>query len=203
MASPPDPPPGWYHAKGDPPGTRRYWDGTSWPAGPVPVSGLDGPSTDHHLATLSTRVQGRAIDLAVWFTIAALAAVAGVGFSPGGPDGGRATVIAALAGAAILSYEALMVGVRGATLGKQVVGTKVVAFDGSPADVLLGLRRASPIGILSLLWLVPGLGWVVTAIAALLAVIGLVMIDAVGQQQAPWDKLGTTLVVRDPARGDR
>lgn len=29
--------PGWYYAEGDPPGTQRYWDGSQWTAGPVPV----------------------------------------------------------------------------------------------------------------------------------------------------------------------
>lgn len=203
MASPPDPPPGWYRAKGDPPGTRRYWDGSSWPSGPVPVSGLDGPSIDHDLAGLSARVRGRAVDLVIWAAIATLAAVAGVGFSPGGPDDRNALGLAALAGAAIVAYEALTVGLRGATVGKGLAGTRVVKVDGSAADVPTGLRRASPIGILTLLWLVPALGWVVSAAALLLVVVGLVMIDADGRQQAPWDKLGTTLVVRDPARGDR
>ena len=31
---PPSVPPGWYYAEGDPPGTQRYWDGTSWLGGP-------------------------------------------------------------------------------------------------------------------------------------------------------------------------
>lgn len=39
--------PGWYHAEGDPPGTERYWDGTTWTEGPRPVGGTpDVASTD-------------------------------------------------------------------------------------------------------------------------------------------------------------
>ncbi|MEM1334394.1 MAG: RDD family protein [Actinomycetota bacterium] len=30
--------PGWYQAAGDPPGTQRWWDGTSWQGDPVPVA---------------------------------------------------------------------------------------------------------------------------------------------------------------------
>lgn len=31
--------PGWYHAEGDPDGTERFWDGSSWTQGPRPVGG--------------------------------------------------------------------------------------------------------------------------------------------------------------------
>ncbi|MFV0524672.1 MAG: hypothetical protein ACK5RL_09255 [Acidimicrobiales bacterium] len=33
------PPPGWYHAQGDPPDTARYWDGDGWVTGAVPRGG--------------------------------------------------------------------------------------------------------------------------------------------------------------------
>jgi uncharacterized RDD family membrane protein YckC len=39
------PPPGWYHAEGDPAGTHRYWDGTRWQGGPQPIAGpVAGPA---------------------------------------------------------------------------------------------------------------------------------------------------------------
>lgn len=31
-------PAGWYYAQGDPPGTQRYWDGSSWQGDPQPVN---------------------------------------------------------------------------------------------------------------------------------------------------------------------
>ena len=31
--------PGWYHAEGDPAGTERFWDGSSWTQGPRPIGG--------------------------------------------------------------------------------------------------------------------------------------------------------------------
>jgi len=31
-------PPGWYNAQGDPPGTVRWWDGSTWVSGPVPAA---------------------------------------------------------------------------------------------------------------------------------------------------------------------
>lgn len=36
-------PPGFYWADGDPPGTTRYWDGTTWQGGPVIAP--DGPGS--------------------------------------------------------------------------------------------------------------------------------------------------------------
>lgn len=34
---------GWYHARGDPPGTCRYWDGTSWVGAPQQAAANTGP----------------------------------------------------------------------------------------------------------------------------------------------------------------
>lgn len=42
-------PPGWYHAEGDPDGTVRYWNGTTWTEGPVPAAlpeTANPPATD-------------------------------------------------------------------------------------------------------------------------------------------------------------
>lgn len=36
--------PGWYHAQGDPEGTERYWDGSSWTEGPRPIGGAPDTS---------------------------------------------------------------------------------------------------------------------------------------------------------------
>lgn len=38
----PTQPPGWYYAQGDPPGTQRYWDGSTWQGGPQAVPGTEG-----------------------------------------------------------------------------------------------------------------------------------------------------------------
>jgi uncharacterized RDD family membrane protein YckC len=35
MTNPSSPPPGWYYAQGDPPGTNRWWDGATWVGGPT------------------------------------------------------------------------------------------------------------------------------------------------------------------------
>lgn len=35
---------GWYHAEGDPPGTQRYWDGSTWQGGPQAAAGVGGPA---------------------------------------------------------------------------------------------------------------------------------------------------------------
>ncbi|MBK6662725.1 MAG: DUF805 domain-containing protein [Thermoflexaceae bacterium] len=38
-------PPGWYHAEGDPKGTVRYWDGTTWSEGPVAAAAPPPPDS--------------------------------------------------------------------------------------------------------------------------------------------------------------
>ena len=44
--------PGWYHAQGDPAGTQRYWDGTTWSESPVPVMPTAGfPAAPPELAS--------------------------------------------------------------------------------------------------------------------------------------------------------
>ena len=37
--------PGWYHAEGDPDGTERFWDGSSWTEGPRPIGGTPDTSS--------------------------------------------------------------------------------------------------------------------------------------------------------------
>lgn len=38
MSTPQYQPPGWYHGEGDPPGTKRYWDGELWVGEPQLMS---------------------------------------------------------------------------------------------------------------------------------------------------------------------
>lgn len=80
-------PPGWYHGAGDPPGTKRYWDGTAWQGEPQSDTGsltapagaagapafsssnqLAGPD---RLASVARRIFARFIDIIV-FTIPAV-----------------------------------------------------------------------------------------------------------------------------------
>lgn len=179
------PPPGWYPAKGDPPGTHRYWNGRGWQGEPRPVPGLAAGDT-FPLAGLPRRALARLIDLAIW---AVVAVVVGGGSLP---TGGLSVLVLGLV---VIAYETVLVGLRGGTVGKTVLGLAVANDDGSPADRLTGVRRALPLIGLVVLSFVPFL-WVLSWVAGpLLALAGLLMIYADDRRQTPWDKVGRTLVV--------
>ncbi len=179
------PPPGWYPAKGDPPGTHRYWDGEGWQGEPRPVPGLAADDT-FPLAGLPRRAGARLIDVVIW-TVVGL--VVGAGSLP---SGGLAVIVLGLL---IVAYEASMVGLRGGTAGKLVLGLAVANDDGSEATPVTGLRRALPLVALTVLSFVPFL-WILTVvIVPLLALAGVLMIYADDRRQTPWDKVGRTLVV--------
>ncbi len=179
------PPPGWYPAKGDPPGTHRYWNGRGWQGEPRPVPGLAAGDT-FPLADLPRRAGARLIDLGLW-------GVAALVLGGGSPPVRGWSVL--LLGVLVVVYEVALVGLRGGTVGKTVLGLAVANDDGSPAHSLTGLRRALPLIGLLVLSFVPYL-WVLSWVAGpLLALAGLLMIYADDRRQTPWDKVGRTLVV--------
>ncbi len=184
------PPPGWYPAKGDPPGTQRYWNGTTWEGGPRPVPGV-AVGDVLPLADLPRRLAARLIDLAIWVALILVIdrILVLLSFDGLGP---LSTLVGGLA---VAGYEAIMVGRDGATFGKRAIGLAVVDEDGTPTDLAGGLRRAALLVALTLLGVVPFL-WVLSWVAVpLLALAGILAIYADDRQQTPWDKIGRTLVV--------
>lgn len=179
------PPPGWYPAKGDPPGTHRYWNGEGWQGEPRPVPGVAAGDT-FPLASLPRRIGARLIDLVLW-VLAAI--VIGLGSAPSGG------VSVLLLGVVIVTYEVVMVALRGGTVGKSLLGLAVASGDGAPVDVTGALRRGLILFGLVILSFVPFL-WVLSLVVGpLLALAGLLMIYADDRRQTPWDKVGRTLVV--------
>ncbi|MGB5759856.1 MAG: RDD family protein [Acidimicrobiales bacterium] len=191
-------PPGWYYAQGDPPGTQRYWDGSSWQGGPQPVpgaaaSGVADTVAGGTLAEPVKRILARLIDGVIWFAISGLVpALIGGGPLNDGASFALAFLLSILTGAIVVAYEALMIGYRGATLGKQALGLKVVNEDGSAADLNTGLRRMYLYIAFIFIGLIPILG----GLAFLgVGIAGLVMLFTDSKRQTPWDKVGKTLVV--------
>jgi uncharacterized RDD family membrane protein YckC len=184
------PPPGWYPAKGDPPGTQRYWNGTTWEGGPRPVPGV-AVSDVLPLADLGRRVAARLIDLVIWVVIALVLDRILVVLS----FDGFGAMSGLVGGLAVSGYEAYMVGTGGATVGKRLIGLSVMNEDGSVVGLAGGIRRAAILVGLTLLGLVPYL-WVLSwLVIPLLLLAGILMIYADDRQQTPWDKIGRTLVV--------
>lgn len=182
-------PPGWYHAQGDPPGTQRYWDGSSWQGGPQPVPGVAAPvgdKVDQVLAEPVKRILARLIDGGIWIVIwLVLPALIETGVV-------LSLLLGFFTGALVVVYEVVMIGTTGATVGKQLLGLKVVNQDGSAADYMTGLRRMG----LYILFLFVGLIPILGALAFVaVAIAGVVMLFTDSQRQTPWDKIGQTLVM--------
>jgi uncharacterized RDD family membrane protein YckC len=185
--SPIAPPPGWYPAQGDPPGTQRYWNGSSWEGRPRPIPGVVA-SDSFPLADLSRRLVARLIDLVLWVVMFAMAQVVTGLLSLDG----LADPVAFLA---ISFYETYLVANGGATVGKKVVDLQVVKTDGSPADITIGLRRASLLIAMIPLSAVPILGPVAGFVLLLVGAASLVMVYADNRGQTVWDKIAPSLVV--------
>ncbi|HJW62382.1 MAG TPA: RDD family protein, partial [Actinomycetes bacterium] len=86
---------------------------------------------------------------------------------------------------AMIGYETLMLANGGQTLGKMLLGLRVVRADLAPPTIQDGLVRAL---VIDLLWIVP-FGWLLLA----------VMIERQPRRQGWHDRAAGTLVVRSRA----
>lgn len=207
MSEIPSQPAGWYYAQGDPPGTQRYWDGSSWVGEPQPVAvdGSVGVGSGPALAEPGARIGARVIDGIIWMilggVVSGLFGTFSAAFAVASGDAtdistGRLVLAGIISTLLIAAYEIVMVGTQGATLGKMALGMKVTNADGSAADIMTGVRRMIlyiAVGILSALPVIGGLG---SAANAIIAIAGLIMLFTHSQRQTPWDLVGKTLVVK-------
>jgi uncharacterized RDD family membrane protein YckC len=189
-------PPGWYYAQGDPPGTQRYWDGSSWQGGPQPVPGAAMAASDTpggKLAEPVKRIVARIIDGVIWAIVSiVMSVIFGAGLTTTDASFAAALAASVIGSLLVVAYEVGMIGSQGGTLGKLALGIKVVNDDGSPADYMTGLRRMYLYLAFIIIGLIPilgGLAFLAVTIA------GLVMLFTDAKQQTPWDKIGKTLVV--------
>ncbi len=189
MTPPATPEPGWYRADGDPPGTHRYWNGETWVGEPQPLppSVTDPPAPmPDDLASPVQRIVGRLIDAVLLGGVLLLIRALiddGISETPS-----RTSLLVGLVVAVV--YEIGMVAGIGATVGKLVVGTKVVSSDGASPP---------PPGVASLRWLpnaisvVPVLG-VLVGMAIVLA--SLIWIFTDPRRRTIYDRAATTHVAR-------
>ena len=141
-------PSGWYYAHGDPAGTQRFWDGSSWQGGPQPVPGAN--LVGHHdqlggpIADPVTRVGARVIDGGLWFVIGYVVPLAVRRWLFGSEsiswfDFSPLTILAF--GVMVVAYESLMIGSRGCTVGKLLMSMSVVNDNGTFPDRFGAFRR--------------------------------------------------------------
>jgi uncharacterized RDD family membrane protein YckC len=148
------------------------------PAEPAPGWGHDPtPGTAVRAASVGKRVGAFIIDgFIVGIVNLVLLSLTGLNTRiveatlAGRPTMGLVLMTSLLSTALAVAYFVVLEGTSGQTLAKRMLGIKVVAADGSPADMQAALKRRAPIliGIVprfgSLLWIAALLGMLITAI---------------------------------------
>ncbi len=156
MSDTPSQAPGWYYAQGDPPGTQRYWDGSSWQGGPQPVAGAGGAAggAGAMKAENGDRFVAFLIDvgiiIAAYIVMLILIAIAS---AISDTLGGILSLIAGLAylGYYIYNYIYLQ-GTTGQTIGKKMRNIKLVdKTTGQPLGMLMVFVR----GLVSAIFAIP------------------------------------------------
>jgi len=190
---------GYYHAKGDPPGTVRFWDGAQWQGGPTTPPNRkvhpENVAADVRLASPGRRIGARVLDYLVWLAIAVLVALilgVDVGGSLRADVGMNASFQQNLIWlAAVATLEIGMLATRGATLGKLALDLTVVDADGNLPTLQQSAIRIAPLALI----LLGSFGsWAVM----ILAFISLVLMFVDGRHQTLWDKVAKTIVADRP-----
>lgn len=193
--------PGWYHADGDPPGTHRYWDGSTWigepqPMAPAsPASGGGGGTLPAHvpgrLAEPWMRIVARLIDaviLVIFFVI-----LAGPILDDDMIGTDQTPSAGVLIGSLLISaaWEIGFVAALGGTPGKLLLGLRVA--DQETGSIPPSLRDAVMRWLPSLVGLVPFLGSLASLAILILSVVWLFSHP---QRQTVYDRVATTFVVK-------
>jgi uncharacterized RDD family membrane protein YckC len=183
---------GWYHADGDPLGTKRYWDGSHWQGGPRLAKAAVSHSKGSDLgetADTTARAVARIVDLIVWLVISVCVhAALGEPLVRGG-SGAKWWIAGLITLVMIGTYEVALPLTRGGTLGKLAMGIGIVSDDGSRLVQESALVRVAP----AMLAAIPVFGFYLAVTVALISV-PLMFSDK--RTQALWDKMAKTLVVK-------
>lgn len=191
--------PGWYHADGDPPGTHRYWDGSSWigepqsigaPSGPGAATGLP-PHVPGTLASPWQRIGARLLDGVVLLLLFSALTVGVLDEDMYGAD--QTPSAGAVAGMLIISalWEIGFVATLGGTPGKLMLGLRVA--DQETGSIPPSLRDAVMRWLPTLAGLVPLIG---TLAAFVILVLSVVWLFSHAQRQTVYDRVATTYVVK-------
>jgi len=215
----PQNPAGWYHAQGDPPETKRYWDGSQWVGEPqvtgvaAPLGGPTGGGFDN-LASAGKRIGARLVDnllmLIVFGGVAAALVLPSMDFDAittameNGTDipesalpGFESTLAVGIAFVLMpFLWELLWHGMASATPGKLLFGMRIVRID-APGEALgwaAGAKRAL-LRAAGILTIVPLVGLLMYLVWLGVTVVSLVFLSSDKNRQTVMDKVAKTIVV--------
>lgn len=154
------------------------------------------------LARRWRRIVGRVIDVVMWSPIVVVFGWLAVDspLAREASDAGRillavsATFFATLL---VVVYEVASTLLVGATLGKKIVGTRIVTEDRDDPGLRRMVLRMAPLIAMTLLSSVPVIGLLTGPAAIVVVVASVILLSTDERRQTVWDKTGRTLVVRD------
>lgn len=194
-----NPAPGWYHGSGDPTGTVRYWDGTTWTTEPLPAppDWRDPARPSVEYGSAWRRFAAAWIDGILGFVISLPVSI---GYFRDVFDeaaaGGDATIVAIppeifLVNLAVIGVYLVMVAVRGGTPGKLMLGLRITLEDSTTTPP--GFGRAARRAIPNLIGIIPVLGGVVGILVPLAS---FVMVLSDDEHRSVYDRVADTRVIR-------
>ncbi len=155
MSDTPSQAPGWYYAQGDPPGTQRYWDGSSWQGGPQPVAGAGGAAGGMGAvkAENGDRFVAFLIDFGIYIGLVIVGSIlGGIGGAISESLGGIIGLLMLLVYFGYWIYNFIYLqGTTGQTIGKKMRNIKLVdKTSGAPLGMLMVFVRLLVSGIFAI-----------------------------------------------------